>query len=106
MRTLKSIFLPHAFTAVFAFGGMMSCAQAHDSAESVTAASTGPSISTPAEAVSGVVKDLVIDNRVTQSTSRYVGLQLDDGRKLSLDGPGVELLARGARVQATGQRSG
>ncbi|HEV2038929.1 MAG TPA: hypothetical protein VGT81_02605, partial [Casimicrobiaceae bacterium] len=60
----------------------------------------------PLEAVSGVVKDLVVENRVSQSTSRYVGLQLDDGRSFALSGPGVELLARGARVQVTGQRSG
>jgi len=60
----------------------------------------------PIEAFSGVVQTVVVDNRVSQVTSRYVGLTLDDGRSVALTGAGVELLASGARVQVTGQRSG
>ena len=61
---------------------------------------------TPFETVTGTVKDLIVENRVSKATIRYVALQLDGGSNLALSGPGVDTLVSGAHVQATGQRSG
>ena len=65
-----------------------------------------PSASSPIETLTGTVKDLVIDNRVTGQTSRQLALQLDDGRKLVLSGAGIDALTQNSRVLASGQLSG
>jgi len=81
-------------------------AAAHNGADAVFSAPEAPTSGTPVVAVSGTVRDLVVDNRVTNITTRYVLLRLDEGRTLALRGPGVGGLASGARVAATGQPAG
>jgi hypothetical protein len=80
--------------------------QAHNGADSFPASPQAPTAYAPTETTTGTVTDLLVDNRVSGLIARYVALQLDDGRKLALQGSGVDLLAKGARVHATGQRSG
>src|SRR5438270_1770997 len=80
--------------------------QAHDGAAAFPASPQAPAASAPLEAVTGTVSDLVVDNRVSGLSTRYVTLKLDDGRNLALNGSGVDQLTKGMRVQATGQRAG
>jgi hypothetical protein len=65
-----------------------------------------PAATAPIETVTGTIKELVIDNRVTGQTTRQVALLLDDGRKLALNGQGLDALTQNQRVQANGQLSG
>ena len=101
---IASLFQNVAVLLVLAFAAHP--VQAHDSADSFPASPQAPTASAPVEVVTGTVTELVVDNRVSGLTARYVALQLDDGHKLALNGSGVDQLAQGARVQATGQRAG
>ncbi len=73
--------------------------QAHDS--------QGTSVTAPAAlTASGTVAELLVENALTGQTYRYLGLRLDDGRSYALTGPGLDALATGARIDATGTLSG
>jgi hypothetical protein len=56
--------------------------------------------------ITGAVRELIVDNRLTAMTARYVGLRLDDGHNVVLRSSGLETLAQGTRVEATGQLGG
>ncbi|MEP6943490.1 MAG: Ig-like domain repeat protein [Betaproteobacteria bacterium] len=62
--------------------------------------------SSPVLAATGTVSDLFVDNRLTGSTLRYIGLRLDDGRTFALAGVGLDALDSGARVDVTGSLAG
>src|SRR5438552_10659542 len=53
----------------------------------------------------GTVAELIVDNRVTNVTRRYLALRLDDGHTVALTGSGLDALASGARVEVTGSLS-
>ena len=40
----------------------------------------------------GTVAELIVDNRVTDVTRRYLALRLDDGRTVELSGTGLDTL--------------
>jgi hypothetical protein len=79
---------------------------AHNGADAVFSAPQAAAPGTPVVAVSGTVGDLIVDNRVTNTSTRYVLLHLDEGRTLALEGSGLDGLNNGARVAATGQPVG
>src|SRR5450432_1022604 len=54
----------------------------------------------------GTVNVLIVDNTVTGLTLRYLGLQQDDGHSIALVGTGLDSLARGDRVAASGSLNG
>jgi len=60
----------------------------------------------PEETHRGIVRDLTIEDRVAGMTFRYLGLDLADGKVLSLRGEGLAALSAGMQIQATGQRDG
>ncbi len=93
-----------AFTSILSFPAIT--ADAHHVADVHIGAATAPAASVPIETVTGTIRELVIDNRVTGQRNRQVALELDDGRKLVLNGTGLDVLAQNARVEAAGQRSG
>src|SRR5450432_1305955 len=55
---------------------------------------------------SGTVTALTVDNKVTGVTLRYLGLRMDDGHSVAISGTGVDSLANGERVAATGMLNG
>ena len=81
-------------------------ANAHPFPDVHLGAAQVPTATAPIETVTGTIKELVIDNRVTGQTTRQVALLLDDGRKLALNGKGLDALTQNQRVQANGQLSG
>src|SRR2546427_3832406 len=95
---------------VFAFIALLSLpavtANAHHVPDVHVGAVPTPAASAPIETVTGTIRALVIDNRVTGQTTRLVALQLVDGRKLALNGAGLDALTQNASVEASGQRSG
>src|ERR1700730_9234717 len=93
-----------AFTSILCLTNFQ--ATAHQIPDVRVAVSPPPAASAPIETVTGTIRELVIDNRVTGQTTRLVALQLDDGRKLVLNGAGLDALTQNARVEANGQRSG
>ena len=79
---------------------------AHNGADAIFSAPQAVTPGTPTVAVSGTVSDLIVDNRVTNTSTRYILLRLDEGRTLALRGSGIDGLGNGARVAATGQPVG
>src|SRR5258705_10356465 len=70
-----------------------------------------PTASLPVQASSaltatGTVAELLVDNQVSASTSRYLALRLDEGQTVALTGAGLESLSSGARGTATGSLTG
>ena len=81
-------------------------ASAHPFPDVHLGAAQAPVATAPVETVAGTITELVIDNRVTGQTTRQVALLLDDGRRLTLNGKGLDALTQNQRVQADGQLSG
>ena len=81
-------------------------AQAHNTTDASAVTPQASSVLEPAQALTGTVKEVVVDNRVARLTTRYFALRLDDGRNFTLSGPGVDRLVDGARIEATGQIAG
>src|SRR5205807_9279948 len=65
-----------------------------------------PAATVPIETLSGTVEQLVVENRVTQLTTRHVALRLDDGSGFELVGSGADALTQGARVKVNGRVAG
>src|ERR1700688_5000776 len=70
-----------------------------------------PTASLPVQATStvtatGIVAELIVNNQVSASASRYLALRLDDGQTVALTGPGLEVLSGGTRVTVTGGLTG
>jgi hypothetical protein len=63
-------------------------AQAHSTGDGPVIAATPPAI----EVIVGTVEELVIEDRVKNTTRSYYGLQRDDGTTVLLTGPGAEAL--------------
>src|SRR5947209_5312242 len=62
-----------------------------------------PAATVPIETLTGTVEQLVVENRVTQLTTRHVALRLGDGSDLELVGSGSDALTQGARVKVNGR---
>ena len=95
-----------AMALALAFATTVQPARARINADALPVATLAAPTGTPTEILTGAVDEVIVDNRVTSLTGRYVALRLDDGHSVALKGPGVDVLALGARVEATGQRSG
>src|SRR5438132_2648515 len=65
-----------------------------------------PAVSAPVETFDGTISRLIVENRVTNITTRHLALRMDDGHVIALRGVGLDALSEGARVQASGQVSG
>jgi hypothetical protein len=61
-----------------------------------------PAVAAQAVTTTGTVADLIVDNRLTGASLRYIGLRLDDGRSFALAGSDVDALSAGDRINATG----
>ena len=77
-------------------------AQAHSTEDSSVTAAASAAV----EVIAGTVEELVIEDRVKNTTRSYYGLQRDDGTTVLLTGPSAESLQDGARVVVRGQRNG
>src|SRR5204862_1989777 len=89
------------FAALFVSAGVaiaIGAAQAHPSSEAPAA--------TVDEVMEGTVVEVVIDNRVDQTSSTYRELDLDDGPGVLLQGYGAEGFRNGNRVRLAGRRLG
>lgn len=95
-KSRRARFLPLAaffFAAqVFAHGG-----QVQD------LAAQSPPASDPTVALSGYVTELVVDNRVAGTVTRYPVLVADDGQRLVLKDPAAAALATGSGVAVAGR---
>jgi hypothetical protein len=103
---LRGRFAPPLIIAAFLALAAASPAGAHDGADAVLARPAAPAADAPLVAVSGTVIDLVVDDRVSNRTLRYVALRLDDGQTIALVGSDLESLPTGARAEAVGRSAG
>ncbi|TMH62214.1 MAG: hypothetical protein E6H55_08815, partial [Betaproteobacteria bacterium] len=99
-------FTPPLLIAAFLALLAASPADAHDGADTVLARPAALVADAPLVAVSGTVIDLVVEDRVSNKTLRYVALRLDDGQSIALVGSGLENLPTGARAEAIGRNAG
>ena len=81
-------------------------AGAHHGADAVITGSQTAPLATTVETAAGTIDELVVDNRVTGTTTRYTLLRRDDGVVVGLRGAGSESLFKGTRILATGRRAG
>src|SRR5579862_819345 len=65
-------------------------AWAHHTDESVLRAPDLPAQSAPIETVSGMLDDLIVENRVSNTTTRYVSLHQADGETITLSGGALD----------------
>ena len=94
-------------SAIVAFGLCLSGgAWAHRVADPLEAAPHAAAAGSPVERVSGIVHRVTIDDRVAGVVIEHIALELDAGGAVTLKGADANLLPRGARVEATGQRNG
>jgi len=104
---LRGLFAPPLMVAAFlALIAAASPANAHEGTDAVLARPAAPAADAFPVAVTGTVTELVVDDRVSNRTLRYVALRLDDGQSVPLIGSGLESLPAGARAEAVGRTSG
>jgi hypothetical protein len=97
------------FTTIVGFlaaAGASLPAGAHNGADAVITGSQSAPLATTVETAAGTIDELVVDNRVTGTTTRYTLLRRDDGLVVGLRGAGSEGLFKGTRILATGRRAG
>ena len=80
--------------------------RAHHGADAVITGSQSAPLAATAETAAGTVDELVIDNRVDGTSTRYTLLRRDDGIVVGLRGADSESLFKGTRIRATGRRAG
>ena len=105
MHIPKSCLLHKLCFALVLLGALAGPAAAHHT-EGGPPQWTAPAATEPIEVVTGAVEQLIVENRVTGVTIRYVSLRLDDGSVAALKGEGLDSLPKGARVQASGRLAG
>ena len=81
-------------------------AGAHHGADAVITGSQSAPLATTVETAAGTIDELVVDNRVNRTTTRYTLLRRDDGIVVGLRGANSESLIKGTRILATGRRAG
>jgi len=81
-------------------------AGAHHGADAVITGSQSAPLAATVETAAGTIDELVVDNRVTGTTTHYTLLRRDDGIVVGLRGAGSESLFKGTRILATGRRAG
>ena len=59
-----------------------------------------------AVSVQGYVDQIIVENKLTGSSQRFPILAADNGQRLVLAGPGVDLLTTGTAIKVTGKQSG
>ena len=98
--------LPHILVTALVLALPSSPVSAHNGADAVFSSVQPPSQAVQPVAVTGTVVDVIVENRVTGATTRYIALRLDEGRTLALQGPGLDALPGGSRVDAVGRNVG
>jgi hypothetical protein len=81
-------------------------AGAHHGADAVITGSQSAPLATTVETAAGTIDELVVDNRVNRTTTRYTLLRRDDGIVVGLRGANSESLIKGTRILASGRRAG
>src|SRR6266550_4514420 len=97
----------HRLTGLFAAALLLALANFPLLAHQVdpTGASS-PTLATSAVTATGTVAEMIVDNRVSGVTLRYLALRIDQGQTVALTGAGLDLLSTGTRVTATGSLTG
>ena len=67
---------------------------------------SSPTLATSVVTATGTVAEMIVDNRVSGVTLRYLALRIDQGQTVALTGAGLDLLSTGTRVTATGSLIG
>ena len=80
--------------------------RAHHGADQVITAAPAIPTGAAVETMGGTIDVLVVDNRVTGTSTRYTLLRRDDGTVVGLQGASAESLFAGTRVSASGRRAG
>src|SRR5450631_153461 len=101
-KRFSVVYIIGAFLVGFAW---TVAAQAH-SGEDAHSAPAVPNANVQMELVAGSVVRMSLENKLTNVTTQYVSLREDDGRRVTLNGQGLEALQKGARAEAIGRRSG
>ncbi|MEO8741341.1 MAG: hypothetical protein ABI537_16795, partial [Casimicrobiaceae bacterium] len=101
MSTTSQRFIPLILLAAFLAATATPPAAAHN-----TLPATATQSSASAVTATGTVTELDVENQVTGLSLRYLGLRMDDGHSLAIAGIGVDVLARGERISATGTIKG
>ena len=99
-------FLYTTIAVFFAALAALLPAGAHHGADAVITGSQSAPLATTVETAAGTIDELVVDNRVTGTTTRYTLLRRDDGIVVGLRGANSESLIKGTRILATGRRAG
>ena len=105
LNVLRS-FLSATFLALAFSVGMISTAGAHHTADSFFVAPRVALTRGVEASLTGTVGELVVENRVTNATTRYSLLRVDGGKSVALSGDVSGALMQGARVSATGTFTG
>jgi hypothetical protein len=95
-----------ALLSIAATVGFAPLIQAHSPRDAVEHATTAPAPNAKLEAASGIVRELVIDDRVANMSVRYVSIVPSAGEATALAGAAVATLADGDAATVTGRRNG
>ncbi len=106
MQASRRPFLLSTISAIALFAATSLPVRAHHGADAVITASQSAPVAATVETASGTIDELVVDNRVTGTSTRYALLRRDDGAVVSLQGANSEALFKGTRVVTTGRRAG
>src|SRR5215831_297648 len=79
---------------------------AHPGTDAALARPAAPAADAPLVAVTGTVAELIVEDRLSNRTLRYLALRTDQGQSIALVGAGLESLPAGARAEATGRNAG
>ena len=78
----------------------------HDGGDALPSVPAAPTSTAQAVNVSGVLAELVVENRVDNSVQHYFSLHQADGKDVALSGSGFDTLAVGSLIQASGRFNG
>jgi Bacterial Ig-like domain (group 3)/Gametolysin peptidase M11 len=105
MMSFRSVRLAAA-CGLFAAVSLNSLAVAHTVPDGIERATTASAPDAALEAVTGTVRELVIDDRVANLSVRYVFIVPASGEAVALAGTDVQNLHEGALATVTGRRNG
>lgn len=94
-------------SAIALFGAVVSLpAIGHDGSHALPEVPTTPLSTAQAVNVSGVLAELVVENRLDNSVQHYFSLRQADGKDVALNGSGFDAFAVGSLLQASGRFNG
>src|SRR5580704_6054795 len=95
-----------AFLATATLLVLAASASAHHADETVLAVPAAPATTAPIETTAGTLDELIVDNRATGKSTRYVALVQADGQSVTLRGDALNAFTKGTLVEASGRRNG